>query len=143
MPSCRLYQKQLSSYLDGELEATRSARVEAHLRTCPHCRAELDALSGIGHRIRAASRGVRVSTDFDQRVLHSVGYWQVTGRPVQQRTLTKPLLAVAIALLAVLGLIWSYLTESAPPMEPVPQTPAAAVAPAPPITPASPDARRP
>ncbi len=129
MATCRLYEEQLSSYLDGELGAVRAAHIEAHLRTCPHCRAELEALSGIGHRIRAASSHLEVSTDFDRRVLHSFGYWRVTGRPVQQRTLTKPLLVVAMILLALLGLIRHYLSEPLHPPQRAPQPATAIVAP--------------
>jgi len=34
----------LSAYLDGRLSARQAARVEAHLRDCPECRAELESL---------------------------------------------------------------------------------------------------
>jgi len=126
--TCRLYQKDLSSYLDGELPAARAARLEAHLRTCPHCREELDELSGIARHIRAASTHLEVSCDFDQRVLRSVGYWRVKGRQTRQRTLTKPLTIIAAILLGLLGLVRHFFAE--PPV-PEPQ-PAAVVAPAPP-----------
>ena len=126
--TCRVYEQQLSSYLDGELAKARAARLEAHLRTCPHCQAELSALSGIAEYLRAASSDLKVSNDFDQRVLRAVGYWQVTGRQKRQRTLTKPLTIVAAILLALLGLIRHYLAEPLGP--PVPQPSAAVVAPA-------------
>jgi anti-sigma factor RsiW len=142
MATCRLYEKQLSSYLDGELGAIRAAHVAAHLNTCPHCRAELDALSGIGHHVRAASSDLRVSNDFDQRVLHSFGYLQVSGRPVRQRTFTKPLLVVAMVLLALLGMVWHYLTEPLRPPQPAAQPASPIVAPAPPVSPALPDGER-
>jgi len=34
----------LSAYLDGRLSARQAARIEAHLRDCPECRAELESL---------------------------------------------------------------------------------------------------
>jgi Putative zinc-finger len=34
----------LSEYLDSELDAEKSARIERHLKSCPDCREELDAL---------------------------------------------------------------------------------------------------
>ena len=126
---CRLYERQLSEYLDGELPVTRAKRLEAHLRVCPHCRGELNAIIGIADHVRAASRGVQVSRDFDQRVLRAVGYYQVTGRHVApRRSLVRPAVGVAVALAALLGLIWHYL---APPPTPQPQPAAAVVAPAP------------
>jgi anti-sigma factor RsiW len=42
----------LSAYLDGELSAGDAAAVEEHLRTCPACRAELDALSRVRQLLR-------------------------------------------------------------------------------------------
>jgi anti-sigma factor RsiW len=115
--------------LDGELPATRAARLEAHLRTCPHCLGELDALRGIGGHIRAASDQVYVSQDFDQRVLRTVGYLQVTGRR-QKRAIRRPLVVLGIALLTLFGLVKHFLSE--PVRAPVPAAqPAAAVAPGP------------
>ena len=140
---CRLYERQLSAYLDGELAVTRARRLEAHLRVCPHCRGELNAIIGIADHVRAASRGVQVSRDFDQRVLRAVGYYQVTGRPVvRQRSLVRPVVAAAVALAALGGLIWHFL--ALPPVsQPQPQPAAAMVAPAPasPAGPALPNRR--
>ena len=34
----------LSAYLDGRTSARQTARIEAHLRDCPTCRAELESL---------------------------------------------------------------------------------------------------
>jgi anti-sigma factor RsiW len=132
--TCQLYEEQLSSYMDGELGAARAARVEAHLRTCPHCREELEALSGIGHHVRSASSDLRVSTDFDRRVLHSFGYWRVTGRPVHHRPLLRPLVAIAMVLLAMLGLIRHYFSEPFRLPRPVAQPSAPLLAPVSPGT---------
>ena len=138
--TCRLFETELSSYLDGELAAARKARLEAHLQVCPHCRAELEAMSGIGSYIRAALGEVDVSHDFDHRVLRTVGYLQVTGRR-KHRTLTKPLVVVAMSLLALLGLIRHFLSQPVGPPLPAPQ-PAAVVAPASPGVPVAPDRDR-
>ena len=126
--TCRLFENQLSSYLDDELPAARAARLKAHLRVCPHCQSELNAMSGIADRIRATSSELEVSQDFDQRVLRSVGYWQVTGRPIRPRSLEKRLLVVAAVLLALLGGVRYYLSLPYRPPMPAPQG-AAVVAP--------------
>jgi anti-sigma factor RsiW len=141
--TCQLYEEQLSSYIDGELGAVRTAHMEAHLRTCPHCRDEMEALSGIGHHVRSASSDLQVSTDFDRRVLHSFGYWRVTGRPVYQRALLKPLVVMAMVLLAMLGLIRHYFSEPFRLPNPAPQPSAPLVAPISPGATAAPDRDRP
>ena len=116
--TCRLYEEELSSYLDGELPAARAARLEAHLKVCPHCQAELDAMGGIASRLRELSNLVEVSHDFDSRVLRAVGYWRVTGwqRPV--KSYLKPLVTVAFILLALLAAVWHFFSQ---PMAPTPQ----------------------
>ncbi|MBN1459011.1 MAG: zf-HC2 domain-containing protein, partial [Armatimonadetes bacterium] len=113
--TCRLYEEELSSYLDGELPAARAARLEAHLKVCPHCQAELDAMGGIATRLRELSNLVEVSHDFDGRVLRAVGYWRVTGwqRPV--KSYLKPLVTVAFILLALLAAVWHFFAEPMPP----------------------------
>ncbi len=127
--TCRLYEEQLSSYLDGELPAARAARLEAHLKTCPHCQAELDALGGIATRLRAAASTLEVSHDFDRRVLQAFGYWRVTGwqRPV--KSYLRPLVLAALALLAMLAAVWHFMTQPIEPLpEPVPVRPVVAPA---------------
>jgi len=140
---CRLYQKQLSAYLDGELPTTRAARLEAHLRVCTHCRGELDSMVGIADRVRAASREMTVSQDFDQRVLRAVGYLQAYPTRTVQRPSLRSVVLVLAALAALLGMMWHYLWRPPAP-EPAPQPGAAMVAPAPvaPGTPPSPGEQR-
>jgi len=48
--SCRLTQKRLGAFQDGELDPTARARAEAHLAGCPACAGELAALG----RLRTA-----------------------------------------------------------------------------------------
>jgi anti-sigma factor RsiW len=135
---CRVYEEQLSAYLDGELPAARAARLEAHLRVCPHCRGELNALIGIAEHIRAASRQLEVSQEFDQRVLRAVGYLRVTGcQQVRRRSLVRPVVGLIAAMLALLGMAWHLLTRPpAPRPAPEPALVAPAAVPsAPPIAP--------
>jgi anti-sigma factor RsiW len=47
----------ISRYLDGELEAGESARLEAHLDSCPRCRKKADRLERAGDLIRLAVAG--------------------------------------------------------------------------------------
>lgn len=141
--TCQLFEEQLSSYVDGELPAARVARLEAHLKVCPHCQAELQDMRGISAYIRAASAELHVSQDFDQRVLRTVGYLEVTGRIRNQRSFLRPLVLVAMMLLAMLAMIRYYLWRPPPVPMPMPQG-AAAVAPAAPqnAPPLAPDTQR-
>jgi hypothetical protein len=49
---CDLPIELLSGYLDGELDVQERARVEAHLKTCPACQQELEALKKVDVQIR-------------------------------------------------------------------------------------------
>ena len=133
--TCQLYQQEeLSQYLDGELPATRAARLEAHLRVCPHCQGEMNELRGIAGYIRSASRELQVSRDFDRRVLRAVGYYQIAARQTRTRSYLRPLLLAAVSLLALLGLVQHFLTDQ-PPTSPQLQPARASVAPALPSAP--------
>ena len=43
-PECAAILSEISSYLDGELEATRCAAIEAHCATCPSCASVVQGL---------------------------------------------------------------------------------------------------
>ena len=43
-PGCEQVLSQLSDYIDGELEASLCAELEAHLAECPDCRVMVDTL---------------------------------------------------------------------------------------------------
>jgi hypothetical protein len=49
---CDLPVELLSGYLDGELDELQKTQVEAHLRTCPDCQEELEALRQIDVHVR-------------------------------------------------------------------------------------------
>ena len=134
--TCRLYEEQLSSYLDQELPAARVARLEAHLKTCQRCREELEAMGGIAGQLRAASSLLEVSHDFDKRVLRAFGYYRVTGWQKPVKSYLRPLVLAAVLLLGMLAAVWNFLTRPyEPAAQPVPAysvgAPAATGTPAP------------
>ena len=116
--TCRLYEEQLSSYLDQELPAARVARLEAHLKTCQSCREELEAMGGIASQLRAASHLVEVSHDFDKRVLTAFGYYRVTGWQKPVKSYLRPLVMAALLLLGMLAAVWHFFTQ---PYQPAPE----------------------
>lgn len=69
-PDCRLA---LQDYLDGTLEKKRSLSVFLHLRTCPACRVEHEALQDVFARLDALPV-LEAPADFDAAVLASVPY---------------------------------------------------------------------
>jgi hypothetical protein len=88
-------------------------------------------MGGIAGRIRAAGHELQVSTDFDRRVLRAVGYYRITnGVYVRPRTLTKPLVTIALILLAMLGIVRHYFSQPIAPPVRTPEPAAAVVAPA-------------
>lgn len=75
-PNCAAIESELSSWLDGELAADAAARVEAHVRQCPACAAEVAALQRVGHVLRrwdADESRSAPSYGFRNRVLARLG----------------------------------------------------------------------
>lgn len=56
LPGRHLSSERLSAYLDHELSAAELVRVEDHLEACPSCRAHLDSLSRVVHRLQGLER---------------------------------------------------------------------------------------
>jgi len=82
---------------------------------------------------------LRVSQEFDQRVLRAVTSYQVAARVQrQQRSLLRPLIAIAIVLLALLGMAQHFLFQRPPSPLPQPSAAGAMVSPAAPA-PTAPD----
>jgi hypothetical protein len=49
---CEKIQLKLSAYIDGEDDATTHLEIDDHLKRCPECREELEALSGVDILLR-------------------------------------------------------------------------------------------
>jgi hypothetical protein len=98
-PGAHLDDGALLRRLDGELESTEAAEVEAHLAACPRCRAELGAIAAAAGRVSASLRLVdAVSPAADApRVHRSIAFRRQSGSPIWRA-------AAAIALVAGLAL---------------------------------------
>jgi predicted anti-sigma-YlaC factor YlaD len=77
----------LSAYYDGELPASRREQVAAHLRSCPGCQAELDALRLLSALLQEAPSpaGQLSAQRFSAQVLLRLP--PAIRRPAWQRTL--------------------------------------------------------
>jgi anti-sigma factor RsiW len=69
MASCPTSQ-QLSAFLDGEVEETRRAEIEEHLRDCPACAAELDRLQAVSRLLNSGLSNSAGAARLSQIGLH-------------------------------------------------------------------------
>ena len=71
--SCEEVAKAVWTYLDGEIDAERSARIRAHLDTCDHCR---DLYTFEGAFLRTVSRlfdeTADDTTSLRSRIIHAL-----------------------------------------------------------------------
>lgn len=104
-----------SAYLDNELGATESLTVEAHLRECRDCAAELAALSALSQQIKQQALYHTADAALSQRVQKTI---QSSDGAAQQPIAKKPPRtgrtwlqlggAIAAALLLATGLNWYW-----------------------------------
>ncbi len=101
MRYCEEYAALLDCYVDGELSPEEMARVQAHLDTCPGCRAYVDdALA-----IRAALPGVEeteVPEGFAEQVLEAVRSREAAAKPRRKTPWMKVLVPLAACFALVL-----------------------------------------
>jgi hypothetical protein len=104
--TCDQVQQLLGRFHDGELEPSKRTSVEAHLRTCGRCSAELTAIGDLGEVIRSASELDPPSGLWDQitsRLGNGRGaHIARSGNVLRTR---KAAMLVAVALIGV-GLGW-------------------------------------
>ena len=158
---CALIQRRLPDYPDGELSPFWKRLIEAHLKTCPDCRRELEELSEVVRLYQAEplpDPGPAFWQEFEQELhlkLAQVNQSQEEPTPrfwrLPSYALGATALAGILALAVYLGPFSTPTPGPAPPMAriqeearvpdtavaqepaPVPQAPAAADAPSPPI----------
>ena len=68
MMECDEARDLLDAYADNALELAEAARLNRHLQGCAACRAELDAIRGLGHALRAQAPYHRAPDALRQRV---------------------------------------------------------------------------
>jgi predicted anti-sigma-YlaC factor YlaD len=75
--SCRTVRQQFDARLDGRLNVSEQAAVDAHLIGCADCRSEWGAYSGVW-RVLGRDEGIEPSFGFAERVLRRLNEPQVT-----------------------------------------------------------------
>jgi hypothetical protein len=69
--SCREVWREISNYLDGDVDAGLRSRMEAHFRVCAHCTAVLDGTRNV---IKLVADGVEfeLPEGFSQRLYSKI-----------------------------------------------------------------------
>jgi Putative zinc-finger len=114
---CRTAEKRLSDGLDGALDPRQRARLEAHLRSCPACRAVRDALG----RLQAEAAGPverpgEYWNGFEGRLERRLDCEPAVRRAVGMPFPSRRRLAWAVAGLALVAgaALWLVLLRSRP-----------------------------
>jgi len=97
------YENWLMLYHDGELDAERRRRLEAHLPACARCRAQLERLRGLSHLLAQAE--APAMPDGMMGRLHEA---VATCGERAIITLCRNALLATAALLALTGGLWLY-----------------------------------
>ena len=93
----------LSEYIDGELDSTERASLEAHLATCGHCYATLGELRQVVARAKALADS-EPETNLWPEIKAQISRDSTSRRPSRRVSFTVPqLLAASIALVLLSG----------------------------------------
>ena len=106
----------LHAYLDGELDAPRSAEFERHLEGCASCARAFEAQETLRFSIRGAQLREPLPAGFENKVRREL---DESSLPVSSpRFHAWRLLAAAAVLLLVAGVSWKFSLKSRPGAEP-------------------------
>ena len=71
--ACEQWQSQLDTYLDGELPADAMRTLDAHLRACPNCAADVLARVQLKRSVKAAGARFTASSEFRNKIQKQIG----------------------------------------------------------------------
>lgn len=114
---CWIIKKDVSAYVDGELDERGKSVVESHLQVCPDCKRLLNDFIGQGKLLNQLSE-IESSSTFDARFWDKLqkeelgqGLRQPFLVPVFLKRVPVAAMAVLILLVGVLGGVFSFLTQ--------------------------------
>lgn len=114
----------LSHFLDGDLSWNERGAVVAHLRACPNCRDELDALRAVDRVVSAwSARSQAVSAQTERRIVAAVERRRRLSPLIALSRMTPAAVGSTIAaVLVVLSVNVGLMTHSVPVSPVTPQT---------------------
>jgi anti-sigma factor RsiW len=98
------YTPKIAAYLDGELPASEMKALEAHIRSCPSCAADLLGQVQLKRAIQAAGKRYRPSTEFRARIERQIAS---RPRPSVWRLWLTAAAVVAVLFVGFLAAIYS------------------------------------
>ena len=117
--SCKLTQRFVPGYLDGELDLSRTIEMETHLQVCAECARELERLQGLRAALQRGSLAYAAPAGLRERIQSSLRASVPTETP--ERSSSWPPLqffrwAGAFAVLALCVVTaWQFLARPARP----------------------------
>ena len=104
--SCKLTQRFVPGYLDGELDLSRTIEMETHLQTCGECARELESLKALRASLQRSSLAYSAPAALRERIQSSLR--ATSGADLQESKIKWPSLnfwqlAGAFALLALIS----------------------------------------
>lgn len=98
----------LAAYLDGELPANEAANLQAHLRSCPQCAAEIASQVSMRRNLASARLRFKPSAEFKRKMER-----KIAARP-RRGVWTFQLAGALVALLLVVALVsWKQYAQRA------------------------------
>src|SRR5246500_1963842 len=98
------WQTQIDAYLDGELNADAMHALDAHLRTCPACAADVLARVQLKRAVKTAGTRFAPSADFRSKIQK-----QIAAKPRRSWNFGWTLATATLALLLIAGAITAYI----------------------------------
>ncbi|HWY59232.1 MAG TPA: zf-HC2 domain-containing protein [Terriglobales bacterium] len=98
------WQTQIDAYLDGELNAEAMHALDAHLRTCPACAADVLARVQLKRAVKTAGSRFTPSADFRSKIQK-----QIAAKPRRSWNFGWTMATATLALLLVAGAITTYI----------------------------------
>jgi anti-sigma factor RsiW len=98
------WQSQIDAYLDGELNAEAMHALDAHLRTCPACAADVLARVQLKRAVKTAGSRFTPSADFRSKIQK-----QIATKPRRSWNFGWTLATATLALLLLAGAITTYI----------------------------------
>jgi mycothiol system anti-sigma-R factor len=102
--SCNFTSTALHGYLDGELDAARSAEFERHLENCRECEKALQTEESLRSELQRSGLYEQAPVSLRKRIRADLD--KATATPVAQRIPVWRWVAVAASILVVAGISW-------------------------------------